>query len=446
MIRSRNNRIYTIIAAVAGIQLFFILLEINTILSSAAAAQRIYLLFGSTAFAVIISLWLLFLLTNLHHKKKTLTIPIQFILKSSVIVVFGITFIVPLISHLMQGVVNIRIPVDSLLNNIIALLESFHIVIISSMSAIILIAYYYITPKAQRSLNLLYLAAANIILLITGMVLDEYCINLTQIYNVSYKALGITVSSILLLYYLLYTINQFLIDREALLKRIHEGQESANLKGVITGLAEEYGSTLKIITAAVKVMQQHNALIPKALQAINRSTTRGKMFTQALHHLISGEHGYTMVNVPGVVKEIYLLVMHELRRKNIELTVAIPKNMEIYTVRHYLQQIIYNLILNGINAISGVGTLRLTVTLNKSTIILIVSDTGEGIQSHVVKRILDPLSIKQGLFLTGAAKVHAQGLSAVQVIVQRMNGMITVTSSKAAGTSVAVTLPRLQAH
>ncbi len=103
-----------------------------------------------------------------------------------------------------------------------------------------------------------------------------------------------------------------------------------------------------------------------------------------------------------------------------------------------LRQVILNLVANAVDAIDGAGTVSVAVERGPegSSVILVVEDTGIGMDAGVVASALEPF------VTTKAGGDHAGlGLSIVYGIVQAVGGTIAFDSDHGRGTRVVVTLP-----
>ena len=80
------------------------------------------------------------------------------------------------------------------------------------------------------------------------------------------------------------------------------------------------------------------------------------------------------------------------------------------------------------------GLLKLTGRAVDSVIELGFQDTGEGIESGELRRVMDPL-------FTTKSKGIGLGLAIVNMVVERHDGKISVDSEPGKGTTFTITLP-----
>ncbi|MCH7966488.1 MAG: PAS domain S-box protein [Thaumarchaeota archaeon] len=116
---------------------------------------------------------------------------------------------------------------------------------------------------------------------------------------------------------------------------------------------------------------------------------------------------------------------------NIQL--LLPKNnFGLIADKQKLAIVMGNLILNGVQAIEGTGTIEITVEENNDDVIIQVKDSSPGIPEDIIGKIFDPLfTTKQ----TGTGL----GLASVKSIIELHGGIISVTSPP---TIFTITLPK----
>jgi signal transduction histidine kinase len=107
--------------------------------------------------------------------------------------------------------------------------------------------------------------------------------------------------------------------------------------------------------------------------------------------------------------------------------------------RVQLQQVILNLILNGVDAMSDVADRPRTFTiatsaLPSSQVSVTVSDSGVGVDPTVFEKLFDP-------FFTTKAEGMGMGLSVSRAIVQRHGGQLWASTNQGPGTTFHVALP-----
>ncbi|MDR1812338.1 MAG: hypothetical protein LBQ87_05895 [Candidatus Fibromonas sp.] len=112
---------------------------------------------------------------------------------------------------------------------------------------------------------------------------------------------------------------------------------------------------------------------------------------------------------------------------------AEPLNVEIDGEK--LQQVLFNLLLNGIQAIESEGKISVCIRSNENIAEIIVADTGNGIEQEHLKNIFMP-------FFTTKEQGTGLGLAIAKKIVDLHEGEILVDSTPGKGTSFCIRLQK----
>jgi two-component system, cell cycle sensor histidine kinase and response regulator CckA len=100
-----------------------------------------------------------------------------------------------------------------------------------------------------------------------------------------------------------------------------------------------------------------------------------------------------------------------------------------------LEQVLFNLCANARDAMPGGGRLTIRTELRQGTAVLIVSDTGVGMDPQILEHAFEPFFTTKGQGGTGL------GLATVHGIVSQVGGRIEVASRVGSGTTFTVLLP-----
>jgi two-component system, LuxR family, sensor kinase FixL len=151
------------------------------------------------------------------------------------------------------------------------------------------------------------------------------------------------------------------------------------------------------------------------------------------------------IDIADVIDDAVLLMQRELQTHRVALSVALHGPLpSLRGDRVQLQQVIINLLMNGIQAMDGVTarSRRLAIDVarsidgedDKDSIVVTVEDTGPGIAAADLNRLFDA-------FFTTKADGMGMGLSICRTIVQAHGGRIWATSRGSAGASFHFSLP-----
>jgi signal transduction histidine kinase len=131
------------------------------------------------------------------------------------------------------------------------------------------------------------------------------------------------------------------------------------------------------------------------------------------------------------------LLATQAKRARVKLEARLPDlPAQVLVDRRRLRQALVNLVLNGIEAASAGGTVRIAVDSpgGSTSAVLTVEDDGSGIPEHLQKLVLEP-------FTSTKPNGTGLGLSTARRIVERHGGRLSLRSAPGKGTAVAIELP-----
>jgi len=147
-----------------------------------------------------------------------------------------------------------------------------------------------------------------------------------------------------------------------------------------------------------------------------------------------------IVHLNDLTRQALRLAQHDLRVHEVSVTAEYRENLpQIHGDRTQLQQVILNLIKNGIDAMNSnpprTKRLRLVTSFDGDSVVsLSIQDTGPGIGATDRDHIFDP-------FFTTKSDGMGLGLPICRTIVQNHGGSLRLTSTDSGGSSFEVALP-----
>jgi C4-dicarboxylate-specific signal transduction histidine kinase len=149
----------------------------------------------------------------------------------------------------------------------------------------------------------------------------------------------------------------------------------------------------------------------------------------------------TRLDIHDVIREVLALTHGELRRHDVELhTELAADHRPVVGDRVQLQQVLLNLIMNGVEAMRGVTertkelTISTALTELGSGVLVAVMDTGIGLDPAVVERVFQP-------FFTTKPDGLGMGLPICRSIVEAHGGRLWVSPRVPHGADVRFTVP-----
>jgi signal transduction histidine kinase len=151
-----------------------------------------------------------------------------------------------------------------------------------------------------------------------------------------------------------------------------------------------------------------------------------------------------LLDVNEIIQEMIVLLRSEASRCSIsirgQLANDLPKTM---ADRVQLQQVLMNLMLNGIEAMKDIGPageITLSSQLKDSQLLISVSDTGRGLPPEQAEQIFNA-------FFTTKPQGTGMGLTISRSIVESHGGRLWVTATSGSGATFQFTLPsEITAH
>jgi signal transduction histidine kinase len=146
------------------------------------------------------------------------------------------------------------------------------------------------------------------------------------------------------------------------------------------------------------------------------------------------------VDIKDAIEEVLILTRIERQRHNIELrTVLRTGDRLMLGDRVQLQQVILNLIMNGIEAMSTVVNRPRVLEISSEPVeedhlLVAVHDTGPGLDPQIIGRIFDP-------FFTTKSNGMGMGLSVCRTIIEAHRGRFWTSPREPHGSSFQFTVP-----
>jgi two-component system sensor kinase FixL len=146
------------------------------------------------------------------------------------------------------------------------------------------------------------------------------------------------------------------------------------------------------------------------------------------------------VDVGELVAEVAALVRSDAAARHIRLELDVADQLPpVFGDLVHLQQVLLNLIVNGMDALNGAngGDRRVSITAaleGPKTIEIAVTDSGRGVPTHQLTHIFDP-------FFTTKPNGMGMGLPISRTIINAHNGRLWAENRKEGGASFRLTLP-----
>jgi two-component system NtrC family sensor kinase len=214
-------------------------------------------------------------------------------------------------------------------------------------------------------------------------------------------------------------------------REMARAEHLATLGELAAGLAHEIRNPLAGIAGVVDIMGKELPASSPSRAVIGEVHREILRIQAILNDLLSYARprppDFHPANLNTTIEQAVLLSRQQVMTKPIQ--VLFEPNHSLPLIEHdpaLIQQVALNLILNGIQAISGAGQVRIELSAEHEFVVVQVSDNGRGISPDALPRIFKP-------FFTTRSEGTGLGLSLANSIVQSHGGRIEVSSAPGKG-------------
>jgi len=230
-------------------------------------------------------------------------------------------------------------------------------------------------------------------------------------------------------------------ERERLQARLTEAERLAAAGELAAGVAHEIRNPLAAIVNATTLLG-----VEETLSGEERAHTLGVVKKEArrLNRILSDFLIFAGPREPkplaGDIREIVdhvgaLIREDHGRAHDVELSVRVDPVVPAFPFdADQITQVVWNIALNGVEAMDGCGRLSIAVGLSEAQVAIAITDTGRGMPAEELRRVFEPFYSKKPAG-TGL------GLTIARRIVAAHGGRIEIESTPGRGTCFTILLP-----
>jgi signal transduction histidine kinase len=216
-------------------------------------------------------------------------------------------------------------------------------------------------------------------------------------------------------------------------------EKMALLGRLSAGLAHEIRNPLSAISGAVEVLGEEVKPTEdnlRLVRVVTQEVERLNLLVEDFLLLTTPIQSFTTpVDVGLIITETVESFIRTVRRSGLEIVMDVHKGLYVQADSYRLKQVIWNLLLNSMQAMPNGGRIVIESYLEDDNVAIKVSDNGCGIDQKIMHRIFEP-------FFTTKNLGTGLGLAIVQKVIEGYNGKIDVISSEGKGTTFVMTLPK----
>jgi GAF domain-containing protein len=241
----------------------------------------------------------------------------------------------------------------------------------------------------------------------------------------------------------LYEELQTSLEHEkAIRNQLVQNERLAVMGRLLATVSHELNNPLQAIQNALFLLKEEKGISPQGRQDLEIVLAESERMASMIERLRSTYRAtqpqdFQSTQVNNIVQDVLALITTHLRHNQITFDFhADPKLPNIPALADQLRQVVLNLLMNAVEAMTSGGQLTVSTKLlqEHAEILLTVSDTGAGIDTDILPNIFDA-------FVTNKLRGTGLGLTITYDIVIKHRGRITAENNVGGGSTFSVWLP-----
>jgi len=229
-------------------------------------------------------------------------------------------------------------------------------------------------------------------------------------------------------------------ERRKLEAQLMQAQKMEAIGTIAGGVAHNFRNILNVISMNSQILQMRysdESTLQRIAEVLNSYVDRGAKLVSGLMQFARKQDNkeFQHLNLTSVLEETYELISKSFD-KMIDIRLSAPESLPVLGDHYGLSQALMNLCTNASDAMPGGGALHIEAHMRGDRAVVLVSDTGCGMDRTTREKCLDP-------FFT-TKEVHkgtGLGLSTTYGIVKEHGGEIHVYSEVDQGTTFMLSFP-----
>lgn len=236
-------------------------------------------------------------------------------------------------------------------------------------------------------------------------------------------------------------LRRSLTELKATTQKLVQSEKMASLGIMSAGVAHEINNPLNFIKGGVDLLYEklgHSSEHVPYLKAIEEGVKRASSIVHGMRHFSRSTSSMDEeCDLHAIIENCLVMLQHRFKyRVKITKDYADSRSLNFIGNEGKIHQAILNIFSNAEQAIKGRGEIIIKTKAKKKNIILIISDSGEGISEENLKRISDPFFTTKPI-----GEGTGLGLAISYQIIHEHGGKVSVVSRISIGTEFTITLP-----
>ena len=232
-------------------------------------------------------------------------------------------------------------------------------------------------------------------------------------------------------------------------RRIIQAEKLASLGQLAASVVHEINNPMTAVSAyadallsrAMTSPTTHDGDVEKFRRIVENSERVLRFTRDLVSYARPAQEKPEEIELNAVIQRAIGFCEHVVKKHGVKVLTQLDELPRFLAVRQNLVQVFVNLLTNACHATPSGGSVGIVTSRESETAVVVVSDTGVGMEPKVAARVFEPF------FTTKAdGKGTGLGLSIVQSIVENHGGVVTVASEIGKGTAFTIRLPMLSAR
>jgi PAS domain S-box-containing protein len=228
--------------------------------------------------------------------------------------------------------------------------------------------------------------------------------------------------------------------------QLHQSEKLTALGQLAGGIAHDFNNLLQAILGYAQLMKanpENPELLQRSLSVVESAALDGSETVRRIQQFarLRPDERFMPVDVNHIVEDAVAItrprweekIAHDSRPMDLRLDLRARQH--IHGRSAALTEVMTNLVLNAMDAMTEGGTLTISTKDVSDTVVIAVTDTGIGMPEHVRRRVFEPF------FSTKGESGSGLGLSMAYSIIRRHGGDIRVDSEPNRGTTFTLVVP-----
>ena len=225
----------------------------------------------------------------------------------------------------------------------------------------------------------------------------------------------------------LYTdLKEYVRKVEESQRALVQAEKMAAVGRLMSSLAHEINNPLQSVRNCVHLATRDDVNEEQRSNYLTMTESELERLVNTVRHMLDfyrpGSIAKESVNLNGIIERVVYLLTPQLKDFNVKIEVNFDKSVpQVYGVKDQLQQVIFNLILNSMDAVEDQSdkTIWLDVTRNRKEVVITIEDSGKGVDAEVREHMFEP-------FISTKATGTGLGLSISYSIVEAHEGRLSL--------------------